>query len=187
MPRPVLNRTAAPTPARASNRAGRGLPVPHRCGGWCRRAPAGVGTGQRGFTLLELGIAVVAFAILAAIAFPAYRLHIQRSRLGEGVAALANRRALMEQYFLNNRTYVGGPCTTSITVGAFTVVCSTTPTASTYTIIATGSGSAAGAVYTVDHHGDARTTGLPSGWGTPPSGGYPCWVTRKGDLCGSSG
>ncbi|WP_251972787.1 type IV pilin protein [Sphaerotilus microaerophilus] len=150
--------------------------------GW----PQGVGRNGRrqgGFTLMDMGIALAVIAILATVAIPSYRAHIQRSRLGEGVAALADRRALMEQYYLGNRTYVSGPCATSVTVGAFTLVCASTPTANAYTITATGSGTAAGAVYTVDHHGDARTTGLPTGWGTPPTGGYPCWITRKGDTC----
>lgn len=136
-----------------------------------------------GFTLPELTIALAAVAILAAVAYPSYRDHVQRSRLGEGTAALADRRAAMEQYFLGNRSYVDGPCATSITVGAFTVVCPVAPTANAYTLRATGSASANGAVYTLDHHGDPRTTGLPSGWGTPPTGGYPCWITRRGSTC----
>lgn len=139
--------------------------------------------GGRGFTLLELVLGLSLMAILAAVALPMYRAQAQRSRLGEGVAALADARAAMERYYLNQRTYVGGPCGSTVTVGLFTVVCPSTPTASAYTIRATGSGTAAGAVYTIDHHGDARTTALPSGWGSVPSGGYRCWITRKGDTC----
>lgn len=151
-------------------------PAKHRVG-------AGPNAASRGFTLLELTVIGAVLVTLLAIALPGYRSHVQRSRLGEGVAALADARAAMEQHFLNQRSYVSGPCATSRTVGAFTIVCPNAPTASAYTIRATGSGSAAGAVYTLDHHGDARTTGLPSGWGTPPTGGYPCWITQKGSTC----
>ncbi|HMX09692.1 MAG TPA: type IV pilin protein [Burkholderiaceae bacterium] len=139
--------------------------------------------GSGGFTLLELVVGLSIVAILAAVALPMYREQAQRSRLGEGVAALADARAAMERYYLNQRTYVGGPCGSTVTVGLFTLVCPSTPTATTYTIRATGSGTAAGVVYTIDHHGDARTTALPSGWGSVPSGGHRCWITRKGDTC----
>lgn len=140
-------------------------------------------SGSSGFTLLELVVGLSIVAILTAMALPTYREQAQRGRLGEGVAALADARAAMERYYLNQRSYVGGPCSSSVTVGLFTVRCPSTPTATTYTIRATGSGSAAGAIYTIDHHGDARTTALPTGWGSVPSGGYRCWITRKGDTC----
>jgi type IV pilus assembly protein PilE len=149
-----------------------------------RRRPASRrGRRPTGFTLLELVVGLAIVALLAAVALPTYREQAQRSRLGEGVAALADARAAMERYYLNQRSYVGGPCATSATIGLFTVVCPSTPTASAYTIRATGSGVAAGAVYTIDHHGDGRTTALPSGWGSVPSGGYSCWITRRGATC----
>jgi type IV pilus assembly protein PilE len=150
----------------------------------CSRSTAApLRAGAGGFTLLELAVGLGIVAVLAAAALPIFREQAQRSRLGEGVAALADARAAMERYYLNQRTYVGGPCGTSVTVGLFTVRCPSSPTASAYTIRATGSGAAAGAIYTIDHHGDARTTALPSGWGSVPTGGYRCWITRKGDTC----
>lgn len=147
------------------------------------RAAARRRSGSGGFTLLELMVGLGIVAVLAAVAVPMYRDQARRSRLGEGVAALANARAAMERYYLNQRSYVGGPCGSTVTVGLFTVRCPSTPTASTYTIRATGSGMVAGAIYTIDHHGDGRTTALPTGWGSVPSGGYRCWITRKGDTC----
>lgn len=137
----------------------------------------------RGVTLLELVVVLAALGSLAAAVYPSYRSQMQRARIGEGMNALADSRARMEQYFLNNRSYASGPCGTSETVGAFTLVCSTAPTATAYTITATGSALANGFVFTIDEKGTQRTTGVPSGWGTVPTGGYPCWIRRQGDSC----
>jgi type IV pilus assembly protein PilE len=134
-------------------------------------------------TLLELVVVLAALGSLAAAVYPSYRSQMQRARIGEGMNALADSRARMEQYFLNNRSYASGPCGTSETVGAFTLVCSTAPTATAYTITATGSALANGFVFTIDEKGTQRTTGVPSGWGTVPTGGYPCWIRRQGDSC----
>ena len=38
---------------------------------------------QRGFTLLELMIAVVVVAILASVAYPSYQAHLRKSRRAE--------------------------------------------------------------------------------------------------------
>lgn len=136
-----------------------------------------------GFTLLELLVALSVVGILAAAVWPSYLDHVQRSRASEAVQALSDARAAMEQHFLNNRTYEDGPCATSRTVESYTVACPAAPTADTFRVRATGSGPTAGFVYEIDHHGTTRTLGLPSGWGSVPSGGRPCWITRRGQTC----
>ena len=141
-----------------------------------------VGRRARGFTLIEVMVVVGIVAILAAIAYPAYSDYVIRSRLTDATNALSATRARMEQYYQDNRTYaaVGAftpPCSTAQTAGQFAVSCLVAPTATTYTITATGSGLTLGFVYTVDQDGTQRTTGVKSGWGTPP---YTCWITKKG-------
>jgi type IV pilus assembly protein PilE len=140
---------------------------------------------SRGFTLIELMIVVVIVGVLAAVAYPSFLDQIVRGRIATATNLLGDKRSAMEQWFLSNRTYVGGPCTTSTSVDGFAVVCSGTgnPAANSYTITATGSGLAGGLVYTLDHHGNQATTGIPSSWGTLPTGGYPCWLQRKGQTC----
>lgn len=147
-----------------------------------RRSALGpAGRASAGFTLIELMITVAVIAILAMIALPNYRDYVLRGKLVDATNALSATRARMEQFFQDNRTYVGGPCATSQTVKEFTVVCAAgSVAATTYTISATGSGSTTGFVFTINQDGTQRTTGLPPGWGTAP---VNCWVNRKGGTC----
>lgn len=60
---------------------------------------------QRGFTLIELMIAVVIVAILAAIAFGDYSGYILKARRADGQAALAGLATAMERHFTVNTAY----------------------------------------------------------------------------------
>jgi type IV pilus assembly protein PilE len=64
---------------------------------------------QRGFTLIELMIAVVIASILAAIAIPSYSSYIMRSRRTEAKSALLNLASLEERFFSTNNTYSSTP------------------------------------------------------------------------------
>lgn len=136
---------------------------------------------SHGFTLTEVMVVVVIVAILAAIGYPSYLDYTRRSHATAATEGLGEARHALEQFFLSNRTYTGGPCGNGATLQSFTLSC--TLSASSYTVTATGSGRANGFVYTMDHHGTPHTTSLPSDWGTVPSGGYGCWVMRKGETC----
>ncbi len=141
----------------------------------------------RGFTLVELMVTLSIAAILAAIAYPSFKQYLVRSQAADALDGLAEGRHQMEQYFLSNRTYVGGPCETSRTVGTFTLTCPGSgtgkPSATGYVLSATGSGLAAGLTYSIDQNGTQRTTAVPSGWTSPPTGGHACWILRKGSTC----
>jgi type IV pilus assembly protein PilE len=135
-----------------------------------------------GFTLIELMVAVAIVAILASIALPAYTDYVLRSKIPDGTNALSALRARMEQFYQDNRTYAKGPCVGAKTNrGYFTISC--TADQSTYTVTATGTGTTAGFVYTVNQDDTESTTGLPSSWGSVPNGGYSCWIVRQGDKC----
>ncbi len=151
---------------------------------------------SRGFTLIELMITVAIVGILAAIALPSYKNYVIRGKLVAGTNSLSTLRAQMEQYYLDNRTYmtvsaptIVTPCTQYAVVASpnnlFNVNCSAAsdaPTSSAYVIRATGTGAVAGAQYTIDNQGNMSTVGLPNGWGTPPASSA-CWIMRKGDSC----
>jgi len=64
---------------------------------------------QRGFTLIELVIAMVIASILAAIAIPSYNSYIMRSRRTEAKSALLNLASLEERFFSTNNTYSSTP------------------------------------------------------------------------------
>ena len=64
---------------------------------------------QSGFTLIELMIVVAIVGILATIAYPSYTDYVIRGRIPDATSGLAAKRVQMEQFFQDNRTYVGAP------------------------------------------------------------------------------
>ena len=140
---------------------------------------------QRGFTLIELMMALVVVAILTAIALPAYTSYIIRGNVPEATANLATKQVQMEQWFQDNRTYIGAPACNNLTPPGKTFDFScTVQTATTFTLQAAGRGSMAGFSYTVDQNNvktSAFVSPAPSGWvaATPNN----CWVTNVGGVC----
>ncbi len=61
----------------------------------------------RGFTLMELMIAVAVVGILASVAVPSYREHIAASRRTDAKAALLAVAQLMERTYTERGTYAG--------------------------------------------------------------------------------
>lgn len=60
---------------------------------------------HRGFTLIELMIAVAVVAILAAVAYPSYTEHIRKSRRATAQAALMDLASRQQAYLLDRRAY----------------------------------------------------------------------------------
>jgi type IV pilus assembly protein PilE len=135
---------------------------------------------SRGFTLIELLIAVAVVGVLTAIALPAYKDYVQRARMTEAFTALAGVQLSTEQYWANNRTYIGYSSTTGLpsTTANFGYVL-TTATTSAYKVTATGVGNMAGFSYSIDQGGNRVTVALPAGW----VGSTTCWVDRKSGVC----
>lgn len=134
----------------------------------------------RGFTLIELMIVVAIVGILAAVAVPAYSDYVVRGKIPDATSNLAVKRVQMEQFFQDNRTYVGAPACNADSAGSqfFDFSCST-QTATGYTLQAVGKGTMAGFTYTVTEANLKATSAVPAGWSTNAS----CWVTKKGGLC----
>jgi type IV pilus assembly protein PilE len=131
---------------------------------------------ENGFTLIELLIVVALVAILSAVAIPNYTAYVIRGKLAEGTSALSDGRVKMEQFFQDNRTYVGGPAPVATTY--FTYAASGLSTTA-YILTATGIGSMNGFAFTIDQSNTKVTTGVPPGWTSSAT----CWVVRKNGSC----
>jgi type IV pilus assembly protein PilE len=98
-------------------------------------------TCSRGFTLIELMIVVAVIGILAAVAYPSYTDSVRKSRRSDGLAALMNGQLLQEKYRANNPTY-GTAAQIGLSAnspdGYYAMTVTGTPTATAFTITATG-------------------------------------------------
>ena len=123
-------------------------------------------------------IVVVALGLLTTIAVPSYVDYLKRGRMMEAFNALSSYSLALEQFYQDNRTYVGGCTANPPTSSNFTYAC--TLSSSAYTLTATGSTSTVtGFVFTLDQAGTRATTGVPSGWTANAS----CWISRKSGQC----
>ena len=142
---------------------------------------------SRGFTLIEVMVTVAIIAILAAIAIPSYSQYLLRGKISDAVAGLSDQRLKMEQFFQDNRTYLGA-CTAGTVApppqatANFTFACSNLG-GTTYKVTATGIGSMTGIAYTIDQTGTKTTppyTQAPfTGWGNLNCG----WVLKPDGSC----
>lgn len=134
---------------------------------------------HRGFTLVEVMITVAIVIILAAVAVPQYTAYITRGRIPDATSALATKQVLIEQFFLDNRTYAGAKaCDNDTTTSKyFTFACSEA-TATTFRLTATGRGAMDGFSYSVNQAGTKSSSG-PTGW----TGSNSCWITKKDGSC----
>lgn len=65
-------------------------------------------TSNNGFTLIEVMIVVAIIGILSAIAFPLYNGYVQSAREGVVQQNLDSLKLFLEDYWLDNSTYVAG-------------------------------------------------------------------------------
>ena len=140
-----------------------------------------------GFTLIELMIVVAIVAVLAAIALPSYNQYVIRGKLTEAYSNLLAMRVQAEQWYQDNRTYAGYPCTPPA-ANYFSFAppagCPTL-TANTYTITAAGIAGTdvEGFAFSITESNVRSTvvTGPAAthGW----VGNASCWIVRKNGSC----
>lgn len=147
----------------------------------------------KGFSLVELLVVIGIIGVLAAIAIPNYTEYTTRARITEAVASLSDMRVKMEQFFQDNRTYVGACAAGTLaplpaSSSYFTFECTTacggaagnSLAASTYTVRACGRGGMASFEYTINQANVRSTVNLPDGW---TGAGSSCWVLNKSGGC----
>lgn len=134
-----------------------------------------------GFSLIEVMVVVVVIGILTMVALPSYSDYVIRGKIAEATSALSDGRVKMEQFFQDNKTYVGGTCPP--TTESFTYNCSDLSN-TTYTITANGKAGSnvANFSFSIDQTNTRRTTGVKSGW-TSATLPQNCWITKKGGTC----
>ncbi|MFD1210010.1 type IV pilin protein [Modicisalibacter tunisiensis] len=87
----------------------------------------------RGFTLLEVMIAMVIVAILAAVAYPSYIRHVQDARRNEAKTALLDTANQLERCFTEHYSYQADGCPSgSTSAGDYYTLTIITPSASKY-------------------------------------------------------
>ena len=74
--------------------------------GLVHHADRGLDTGSRGFTLLELLVAVAIVALIAALAIPAYNGYVRTSREGALVANVGTMEVFQEDHRLRTGAYL---------------------------------------------------------------------------------
>ena len=141
----------------------------------------------KGFTLIELLVVVGIIGILTVFALPAYTNYVIRGKIPSATSNLAAKRVQMEQYYQDNRTYVGGTaCNNDTTVSQyFTFFCTGAgaPTATTYIITATGTGTMQGFTYTVDQSNAKTSTIVAPARKAFIATSTSCWITNTGGSC----
>jgi type IV pilus assembly protein PilE len=148
---------------------------------------------SKGFTLIEVMIAVVIVAILAAIAVPSYTDYLRRGEIPEPLTRLSAEKVGLEQFFDDNRSYQGR-CNTigaspGIQIRKFKITChyregGAGPSASIsegYTLRATGDAGTlvAGFIYELNEKNVKATTSTGI-WGRSSTS---CWVLKKDGSC----
>ncbi len=133
-------------------------------------------SAMRGFSLIELMVVVAVVGVLSMVVYPSYTEYSQRGKISEATGGLAEMRMKVEQYFADNRTYLGLTCPTPSQATYFTYSCGT-PTAATYTLTATGVAAKGMSdfSYTVNQANSRNST--------TPWGSAGCWILKKDGTC----
>ena len=140
---------------------------------------------SKGFSLIELMIALAVAAIIAAVTVPAYQDHMLRARIPDATSTMSALALRLEQHYQDHREYgttANGCAVAMPTHQFFTFQCVAENGGQSFLLTASGQGSGriSEFTFTLDQNGNARTTKLPEAWGTTPA---TCWITKRNATC----
>ena len=97
---------------------------------------------RRGFTLIELMVALAVAAILAAVAFPSYQGQVAKGRRADGKQALVELAQKLERFYTERGTFAGaslgaGGLYPLLSSGGYYSLAITSQTADGFTLTAT--------------------------------------------------
>lgn len=132
--------------------------------------------GSRGFTLIEVIIALVVATVLMSVALPAYRDQIAKSRRSDAKTSLMTLAQLMERWYTERGSYAGatvgatGIAPSASSQGYYTMSI-TAQDAAGFTIRATPTGAQTGDACGSFTYSQAGTRGVTGGTKTAAQ----CW------------
>ena len=138
---------------------------------------------SRGFSLIELMMAVAIIGVLVAIAMPQYGDYVRKSQVAEATTTLLEYRTRMEQFYQDSRNYGAVPAcgilaNQFVNRKYFTITCVSNNAGQGYLITATGnSGSVVGSDYTINEANTRTTTNFKSA----AQVGKNCWLISGGE------
>jgi type IV pilus assembly protein PilE len=132
-----------------------------------------------GFTLVEAVITLLVLSILGTFAVNSYSAYVKRARAVDALQQLDQYRTHMEKAFQDSGNYGAGACAVNPPSGvnSFTFACQLGQNGQAFTATATGSGSVAGYIFSINEQGFQRTEAFPRA--TVPA---DCWMVEK-DKC----
>ena len=89
------------------------------------------------FTLVELLVVIAIIGILGAVGYPSYVSYVQKGNRADGVDSLLSLAGRMEEYYLNNDTYVGATVASATSSDGLYTLAITAQDGFTYTLTAT--------------------------------------------------
>jgi type IV pilus assembly protein PilE len=115
---------------------------------------------EKGFSLIELMIALAILGIVIAVALPSYRGNVIKAKRGDAQQTLSSHAQALERYYSTNGRYVtavdGTTCGVAAQAATANYTFSATCANNTFTVTATpvsGSGQAGDGTLTIDNIG----------------------------------
>jgi type IV pilus assembly protein PilE len=139
-------------------------------------APCTAGASwSSGFSLVEVIVTLLVLSLLSAFAFSSFSSYVKRARAADALEQLDIFRTRMEKAFQDNGNYGAGACATNLPTGVdkFSFSCVLGLNGQSFTGSATGSGTMAGYVFSINELGFRRTESFP-GAAVPAE----CWMVE---------